>query len=167
MLKVHTGVLSFLLKKGKISPIRLYTYICVYIHKLKTFKAGESESCSILTDSLWPHGLCSPWNSLGQNTGVGSLSLLQGIFPIQGSNPAFPHCRQILYQLSHKGSPLKLVTTVNLGLGREKGWVLGRCGTKWNGDFVLSISFVSNFLNHIDVFYLSQKNLNLNSCAAS
>ena len=47
----------------------------------------------------------SPWNSLGQNTGVGSRSLLQGIFPIQGSNPGLPHCRQILYQLSHQGSP--------------------------------------------------------------
>ena len=45
------------------------------------------------------------YNSLGQNTGVGSLSLFQGIFPTQGSNPGFPHCRQILYQLSHKGSP--------------------------------------------------------------
>ena len=40
-----------------------------------------------------------------KNTGVGSLSLLQGIFPTQGSNPSLPHCRQILYQLSHKGSP--------------------------------------------------------------
>ena len=40
-----------------------------------------------------------------QNTGVGSHSLLQGIFPIQGSNPGLPHCRQILYQLSHRGSP--------------------------------------------------------------
>ena len=36
---------------------------------------------------------------------MGSLSLLQGIFPIQGSNPILPHCGQILYQLSHKGSP--------------------------------------------------------------
>ena len=45
-------------------------------------------------------------NSPGQNTGVGSLSLLQGIFPAQGSNPGLPHCRQILYQLSHKGSPV-------------------------------------------------------------
>ena len=52
-----------------------------------------------------PHGLYSPRNSPGQNTGVGSLSLLQGIFPTQGSNPSLPHCRQILYQLSHKGSP--------------------------------------------------------------
>ena len=40
-----------------------------------------------------------------KNTGVGSLSLLQGIFPTQGSNPGLPHCGQILYQLSHKGSP--------------------------------------------------------------
>ena len=41
----------------------------------------------------------SPWNSAGQNTGVGSLSLLQGIFPTQGSNPGLPHCRPILYRL--------------------------------------------------------------------
>ena len=49
--------------------------------------------------------LYSPWNSPGQNTGVGSLSLLQGIFPTRGSNPGLPHCRWILYQLSHQGSP--------------------------------------------------------------
>ena len=47
----------------------------------------------------------SPWNSPGQNTGVHSLSLLQRILPTQGSNPGLLHCRQILYQLSHKGSP--------------------------------------------------------------
>ena len=47
----------------------------------------------------------TPWNSPGQNTGVGSLSLLQGIFPTQGSNSGLPHCRQIVYQLSQKGSP--------------------------------------------------------------
>ena len=55
--------------------------------------------------TLQPHGLYSSWNSPGQNTGVGSLSLLQGIFPTQGSKPGLPHCRKILYQLSHKGSP--------------------------------------------------------------
>ena len=65
---------------------------------------SESESCWVMFDSLQPHELHSPWNSPGQNTGVGSLSLLQGIFPIQGSNPGLPHCRQILYQLSHMGS---------------------------------------------------------------
>ena len=46
---------------------------------------------------LWPHGLYSPWNSPGQNTEVGSLSLLQGIFPTQGSNPGLSHCRWVLY----------------------------------------------------------------------
>ena len=47
----------------------------------------------------------TPWNSPGQNIGVGSLSLLQGIFPTQGLNPDFSHCRQILYQLSYQGNP--------------------------------------------------------------
>lgn len=55
-------------------------------------------------DSLRLHGLYSPWNFLGQNTGVGSLSLLQGIFPTQGLNPGLLHCRRIFYQLSHKRS---------------------------------------------------------------
>ena len=60
-----------------------------------------------MSDSLWPHGLLiySPWNSSDQNTGVDSLSLLQGIFPTQGSNPGLQQYRWILYQLSHKGSP--------------------------------------------------------------
>ena len=45
-------------------------------------KEGKGrESSSVVSDSLRPHGLYSPWNSPGQNTGVGSLSLLQGIFP--------------------------------------------------------------------------------------
>ena len=47
----------------------------------------------------------NPWDSPGQNPGVGSCSLLQGIFPIHGSNPGLPHCRWIRYQLSHLGSP--------------------------------------------------------------
>ena len=46
-----------------------------------------------------------PWNSSGQNPGEGSRSLLQGIFPTQGSNTGLLHCRQILYQLRHQGSP--------------------------------------------------------------
>ena len=64
----------------------------------------ESESCSVVSHSLGPHGLYSPWNSPGQNTGVGSLSLPQGIFPTQGVNPGLPHCRRILYPLSHRAS---------------------------------------------------------------
>ena len=52
-----------------------------------------------------PHGLYGPWNFPGQNNGAGSHFLLQGIFPTQGPNPGLVYCRQILYQLSHQGSP--------------------------------------------------------------
>ena len=62
-----------------------------------------SESFSVVSDSLWPHRLYSPWSFPSQNTGVGSHSLLQGIFSIQVSNSGLPHCRWILYQLSHQG----------------------------------------------------------------
>ena len=66
---------------------------------------GENESRSVVSDSLslHPHELCSPWNSPGQNTGVSSLSLLQGIFPTQELNQGLLHCRRILYQLSYAG----------------------------------------------------------------
>ena len=58
------------------------------------------ERCSVVCDSLRPHGLYNPWHSPCQNTGVGSCSLLQRIFPTQVSNSGLLHCRQILYQLS-------------------------------------------------------------------
>ena len=57
-----------------------------------------------MSNPLQPHGLYSSRNSPGQNTGMSSLSLLQGIFPTQGWNPGLLYCKQILYQLSHKGS---------------------------------------------------------------
>ena len=66
---------------------------------------SESESHSVVSGSLWPHGLHSQRNSPGQNTGMGSLSLFQGIFPTPGLNPGLLHCRQILHHLSHQGSP--------------------------------------------------------------
>ena len=62
----------------------------------------RSESRSVVSSSLQSHGLYSPWNSPGQSTGVVSHSLLHGIFPTQGSNPSLPHCRRILYHLSHQ-----------------------------------------------------------------
>ena len=71
----------------------------------QSFLASVSKSRSVVSDFLRPHGLYSPWNSLGQSTGVGCLSLLQGVFPAQGLNPGLPHCGRILYQLNHKGSP--------------------------------------------------------------
>ena len=69
---------------------------------------------SVVSDSLWHHGLKLPAfppgssvheNSPGKNTGVGCHTLLQGIFLTQGLNPGLPHCRQILYCLSHQRSP--------------------------------------------------------------
>ena len=52
------------------------------------------------------------WGSPGQNTGVGRLSVLQGNFPTQRLNPGLSHCRWILYQLGHKGSPIKLLASL-------------------------------------------------------
>ena len=63
-------------------------------------KVKVAQSCPTLCNPM-----DCPWNSPGQNTGVGSLSRLQRIFPTQGLNPGLLHCRWILYQLSHKGSP--------------------------------------------------------------
>ena len=68
--------------------------------KKKKVSICESESRSALPRSLQPHGSYSPGNSPGQHTGVGGLSLLQGIFPTQGSKRGLLHCRRILYQLS-------------------------------------------------------------------
>ena len=81
----------------------------------------ESESCSVVSDSLWPYGLYSPWTSPGQNNGVGSLSLLHRVFPTQGSNPGLLHCRRILYQLSHKGSP-RILKWVAYPFSRGSAW---------------------------------------------
>ena len=69
----------------------------------------------------------SPCNSPGQNTGVGSLSLLQVIFPTQGLNPGLPHCSWILYQLSHKGSP-RIVEWVVYPFSRGSAWPRDQIG---------------------------------------
>ena len=95
----------------------LDTFLNVYSHfPSNALNPGFSSagSCSLWSEVKWkslrhvqlfatPY---STWNSPGQNTRVDSLSLLWGIFPTQALNPALPHCRQILYQLSHKGSPV-------------------------------------------------------------
>ena len=90
------------------SPIKCdnsLNFICPKILLEFSKTSCESESSSVVSDSLRPHGLYSPWNSPGQNTGVDGCSLLQGIFPTQGLNSGLPHCRRILYRLSHQGSP--------------------------------------------------------------
>ena len=67
-----------------------------------------AQSCPTLCNPVdcSPPGSSLHGDSPGQNTGVGSRRLLQWIFPTQGSNPDLPHCRQILYSLSHQGSPI-------------------------------------------------------------
>ena len=95
-----------------------------------------SESHSVVIDCLWPRG---PRNSPSQNTGVSSLSFLQGIFLTQGSNPGLLHCRWILYQLSHKGS-LRILQWVAYPFSRGSSWprnwtgvssIAGGFFTKW------------------------------------
>ena len=69
---------------------------------------SENVSRSVVSNSLRPNGsarLLCPGDAPGKNTAVGSYFLLQGIFPNQGWNLVLLHCRQILYQLSHQGSP--------------------------------------------------------------
>jgi len=92
-----------------------------------------------MSDSLRTHGLYSPWNSPGQNNGMGSLSFLQGVFLTQGLNPGLPHCRQILYQLSHKGSP-RILEWVAYPFSSRSSWprnqtrvscIAGRFFTSW------------------------------------
>ena len=93
-----------------------------------------TQSCPTLCDprDYIVHGIL-------QNTGVGSLSLLQGIFPTQGSNPGLPHGRQVLYQLSHRGSPRRLEWVAYL-ISSRSSWpksrtrvscIAGRLFTNW------------------------------------
>ena len=77
----------------KMKAFRLFLYNLRAMTAFMFLNESESESCSVVSYSLRPRGLYSPWNSPGRNTGVGSCSLLQGIFPTEGSNPAFPHYR--------------------------------------------------------------------------
>ena len=86
----------------------LQVYLCCFLLK--------SEIHSAVSDSLRCHELNSPWNSPGQNTGVSSLSLLQGTFATQWWNWGLVHCRQILYQLSHKGSLASARYVIILGM---------------------------------------------------
>ena len=92
-----------------------------------------------MSNSLRPHGLNNLWNSPVQNTGVGSLSFLQGIFPTQRSNLGLLHCRQILCQLSHKGNPrilewIRYPFSSGSSQPRNRTWVFciaGRFFSNW------------------------------------
>ena len=81
-------------------------------------------SHSVVSDFVtpWtvPARLLCPWNSPGKNTGVGSHSLLQGVFLTQGSNLGLLHCRQILYHLSHQGTPVYSYNAILFDLQKKK-----------------------------------------------
>ena len=83
--------------------IAIYQICAIPFIGMYYMKVKVTQSCLTLCNPM-----DCPWNSPGQKSGVGNLSLLQGIFPTQGLNPHLPHCRWILYQLSHQGSPRTL-----------------------------------------------------------
>ena len=95
----HGTINWFQIGKGVHQGCLLSPCLCNFYAE---WKVKVAQLCLILCD---PRDY-SPWNSSGQNTGVGKLTLLQGIFPTQGSNPGLLRCRQILHQLSYQGSPL-------------------------------------------------------------
>ena len=101
-----------------------HTHIPMFLMNWDTKGSG---SCSVMSDSLQPHRLYSPWNSPGQNTGMDSLSLLQGTFPTQGLNPGVLHCRWILYQLSHRGSP-RILECVAYPFSSRSSWLKNQTG---------------------------------------
>ena len=76
------------------------SHVCV-----PTYVSHSVVSDSLKTHRLYLARLLCPWHSPGKNTGVGSHSLLQGIFSSQGLNQSLLHCRQVFYCLSHQGSP--------------------------------------------------------------
>ena len=94
--------------ESTVVPAGTYTKKSIYALKVKVTQLCPT-LCNPVDSSV--HG-----NSPGQNTGVGILSLLQGIFPTQGWNPGFPHCGRILDQLSHQGSPRDSLCLLSVGL---------------------------------------------------
>ena len=98
--------------------------------KILPFTQWKWKWKSLSCDSLRLHGLYSPWNSPDQNSGVGSLSLLQGIFPTQGLNSCLMRWRWIFYQLNPKRS-LRILEWVaypfSSGTSRPRNWTGVSC----------------------------------------
>ena len=107
----------------------------------------ESTSHSVMSNSLGPHGLYNPWNSPGQNTEVAILSFLQGFFATQEFNPGLLNWRQILYQLSHKGSPRMLEWVAfpfSSGSSQPRNWTGVSC---------IAGGFFTNWVNQVKWWY--------------
>ena len=97
-----------------------------------------------------PPGFSVHGDSPGKDTGVGCYALLQGIFPTQGLNPGLPHCRWILYYLSHQGSP-RILKWVAYPFSRGSSWPRNWTGVSWNaGGFFTSWASIK-VLKHVFV----------------
>ena len=144
------------MSERQVNKIRVYFYNGGYFRCHPNI-CSESESHSVVSDSLWTCGLYSPWNSPGQILEWVAVPLLQGIFPTHRSNPGLPHCWQILYQLSHQGSQYpenyssKLKRVANrvdlrkkLSHHKEKNYVRWWILTKFIVVIILQHIYVSN-----------------------
>ena len=126
----------------------------IFRSNLNFLKVKVTQLYLILCD---PNVLYSPSNSPGQNTGAGSWSLLQGIFPTHGLNPGLPPCRQILCQLSHQESPRILEWVAypfSSGCSQPRNqtgvsFIAGGFFTNWAIREALSFLLHTNFLNII------------------
>ena len=108
-----------------------------------------AQSCPTLSDlmDLSLPGFSIHGDSPGKNSGVGCHALLQGIFPTQGLNPGLLHCRQILYGLSHQGSPLCTG-------GQPVSNVMTVSGEQWRDSAkgLFCTGYILSLLSHVQVF---------------
>ena len=123
----------------------------LYNHHINYYTEWWKSKNSVVMVPKWKWKLLSPvwlfvtpwtiqsWNSPGQYTGLGRLFLLQRIFQTRGLNPGLPHCRQILYQLSHKGSP-RILEWVAYPFSRGSSWP-----RNWTRDFCIAGGFFTNW----------------------
>ena len=121
--------------------------ICLLVKSLD--HSHEITLMTVYLLSFYLFYLYDPKNSPCLNIGVGNLSLLQGIFPTQGSNPGLPHCRWILYQLSHKGSSLFYLFLLIFPTHSVLHWIFFQFSISSVGFilcFNLSITFIFHFI---------------------
>ena len=100
------------------SPIQVYNSVCLVAQSCLTL--CDAMNCSLPGSSVHAH-------SPGKNSRVGCHAFLQGIFPNQGTHPGLPHCRQILYLLSHQGSP-RILEWVAYPFSRGTSWPRNQTG---------------------------------------
>ena len=125
-----------------------HSFFFLFSVVIQVVVGAENESLSVLSNFLQSPGLYSPWHSPSQNTGVGSLYVLQGIFPIHGSNPGLLHYRRIFYQLSHKGQRRQWHPTPVLlpGKSMDRGaWQTAVHGVAKSGEWLSDFPFTFHF----------------------